>query len=435
LRVPDSVVVLEGDSVTLVAALVDSTGDALPPVPLAWASDDTMVVRVSGGGVLRPVRPGATTVAVLGAGLSARVRVTSAVRYAQLGIGSFGGSFMRWCGLTERGSLYCLPGNTDRPKDRLIGLERPAGATLRSIAVGGEHVCALTTDDRASCWGSNRTGQLGADTAIGTYTIVWAPVAVGGGLRFRSLSAGAAHTCGVTASGAAYCWGAELSGRLGDDDSTSHSGVAVTPVAVLGGHSFSQVSAGTAHTCGLTTDGALYCWGNNAWGQLGIGAKTPLNAFRPLAVVGATPFSSVSAGDHTCAVGADGSTYCWGSNAYGALGHSTDSTCDYGYPCSLSPQRVSLPTVLQVGTGVRLANTSRTCALLSGGSVDCWGRGPVGDGVGDVVASSPVPVAGGHAFRAIAVGEADACGITVENVVYCWGSTFGLVPQRLPYQP
>jgi alpha-tubulin suppressor-like RCC1 family protein len=94
-------------------------------------------------------------------------------------------------------------------------------------------------------------------------------VAVSGGLTFAAVSAGNEHTCGVTIAGAAYCWGENgYGGLLGNGDTTSSS----TPVAVSGGLTFAAVSLGMYHTCGVTTASAAYCWGFNSYGELGNGS-------------------------------------------------------------------------------------------------------------------------------------------------------------------
>ncbi|TMQ08144.1 MAG: hypothetical protein E6J91_33910 [Deltaproteobacteria bacterium] len=134
-------------------------------------------------------------------------------------------------------------------------------------------------------------------------------MAVLGGLTFVSVSAGAHHTCGVTNSGAAYCWGDDSAGQLGDGDSTSH----LSPVAVQGGLTFASVSAGFDHTCGLTTGGVAYCWGRNDGGALGDGTTTPAFVRTPVAVSGRLTFKSLSAGfGLTCGVTNPGTAYCWG---------------------------------------------------------------------------------------------------------------------------
>src|SRR5207247_1427933 len=136
------------------------------------------------------------------------------------------------------------------------------------------------------------------------------PVGVSaGGLTFTAVSAGAYHTCGLTTGGAAYCWGSNDNGELGNGSTTSSS----VPVAVTApGLTFTAVSAGGCHTCGVTPSGAVYCWGSNAYGQLGNGSTTSSSV--PVAVsAGGRTFTAVSAGYlHTCGLTSGGAGYCWG---------------------------------------------------------------------------------------------------------------------------
>ena len=134
-----------------------------------------------------------------------------------------------------------------------------------TLAAGGLHTCALTSDGAAYCWGDGSFGQLGDRSTLPPSWRSATPVAVAGGLRFSALALGPSHTCGLTTSGAAYCWGFNYSGQLGDGSWKNRA----TPVAVSGGLSFSTLATGGSHTCGLATSGAAYCWGSNLSGQLG----------------------------------------------------------------------------------------------------------------------------------------------------------------------
>ena len=136
----------------------------------------------------------------------------------------------------------------------------------------------------AYCWGGNHIGQLGD----GSTTLSSIPVAVSGGLSFSGLAAGAAHTCGLTRTGAANCWGNNEEGELGNGDigpdtcNVANWRCSRSPVAVAGGLTFSALTLGGVHTCGLISGGAAYCWGDNSSGQLGDGTTT--NSSIPVAV-------------------------------------------------------------------------------------------------------------------------------------------------------
>src|SRR5437773_1731242 len=174
-----------------------------------------------------------------------------------------------------------------------------------AVNAGGYHTCGVTTAGAAYCWGDNGSGLLGD----GTTTPRTGPVAVLGGLTFATVSAGRDHTCGVTTAGAGYCWGRNDYSQLGDGTTTQRT----SPVAVLGGLTFAVASAAWFYTCSVTTPGAAYCWGLNYSGQLGDGTTTPWPS--PVPAGGGRTFAAVSAGGyHTCGVTSVGTAYCWGEN-------------------------------------------------------------------------------------------------------------------------
>lgn len=184
------------------------------------------------------------------------VAVSGDFRFAELPLG---GSSVHVCGLTTDGAALCWGQGWD-----LVPEAVPGGHTFHSIAGGGTHACALTEAGAAYCWGDNTYGQLGDG---GTDASPQTPVAVAGGLQFESITGGNAHTCGLTAAGEAYCWGYNIRGELGDGTLEQRT----EPVAVAGGLLFASLSAGTAYTCGVTAEGVGYCWGVNIDGRLGVG--------------------------------------------------------------------------------------------------------------------------------------------------------------------
>ena len=144
--------------------------------------------------------------------------------------------------------------------------------TFAAVTASGLHTCGLTiVTGAAYCWGANGSGQLGDGTMTNRSSpvLVQAPA----GVSLAAVGAGDFHTCGVTATGAAYCWGANGSGQLGDGTNTTNR---LTPVLVQApaGVSFAAVTAGAVHTCGVTAAGTAFCWGRNVEGQLGDGTTT-----------------------------------------------------------------------------------------------------------------------------------------------------------------
>src|SRR6266705_816532 len=171
-----------------------------------------------------------------------------------------------------------------------------------AIGAGFLHTCGLASTGAASCWGDNSKGQVGSDP-IGSLILI--PVAVSGGRTFSALAAGWTHNCGLTSAGAAYCWGDNSIGQLGNGSTTSSS----TPVPVFGGLSFNALATGGAHSCALTSTGAAYCWGYNAYGQLGNGSTT--SSSTPVAISGGLSFSALAlGGHHTCWLTSAGAAYC-----------------------------------------------------------------------------------------------------------------------------
>jgi len=245
---------------------------------------------------------------------------------------------------------------------------------------GGNHACAVSTSGAVYCWGFNGSGQLGN----GSISSSSFPVAVtGGGLTFTAVSAGGYHTCGVTTSAAVYCWGSNYNGELGNGSTTPSS----APVAVTaGGLTFSAVSAGSYHTCGLTTSRAVYCWGFNGDGQLGNGSTTSSSVPVAVSASGLT-FTAVSVGSyHTCGVATSGVAYCWGSGASGQLG--TGSGASSLVPVVVSAGGLTFSAVSAGGY--------HTCGLSTAGIAYCWGSndsGELGDGT-TTVSAVPVKVAG-----------------------------------------
>jgi alpha-tubulin suppressor-like RCC1 family protein len=247
------------------------------------------------------------------------VAVVGGLRFRQVSAGD-----EHTCGVTTDNLAYCWGFNfhgqvgDGTTTARSTPVPVAGGRRYRQVSAGAFFTCGVTyPDNLAYCWGRNDYGQLGAGDAVQRLT----PVAVRGGHVFRQVSAGTffngLHACGVTLTNEAYCWGGNRYGQLGDSTTATRR---VRPVLVAGGHHFIQVAAGAAHTCAVTPTNRAFCWGNGREGQIGNG-KTYLS-FWPRRVSGGLSFRRVTAGfRHTCGETIDNVAYCWGSG--GQLGNGT----------------------------------------------------------------------------------------------------------------
>jgi alpha-tubulin suppressor-like RCC1 family protein len=321
------------------------------------------------------------------------------------------------CGVTPDHRAYCWgfngPGELGdgTTTNRLTPVAVFGGLRFRQVSAGSLHTCGVSIDEVAYCWGLNSDGQLGDGTSN---NLRLTPVAVAGGLRFREVSAGGSHTCGLTLEFQAYCWGTNQFGTLGDGTTTER----LTPVPVAGGLRFREVSPGQHHTCGVTPDNRAYCWGANLGGVIGDGT-TVGTRLTPVAVAGGLRFREVRAGGrHTCGVTNDNRAYCWGDNPLGNLGDGTSMD-----------RFVPVPVAGELRLRQVDANEFWfTCGVILGNRAYCWGwnsQGQLGDGTtSDHL--TPVPVAGGLGFREVAVGAFHTCALTPDHRTYCWGdNVFG----------
>jgi alpha-tubulin suppressor-like RCC1 family protein len=417
---PGQLSLLVGQIQQFTATTKDASGNVLSGRTVTWASSAPGVGTVSATGLVTGVSAGSATITATSEGQSGTATVTS-VSLVFAGVSAGGG---HTCGLTTGGAAYCWGDNFFYQLGDgsiALGSTTPVpvagGLTFASVRAGVSHSCGLTTGGAAYCWGRNTAGELGnGSTNFGSS----APVPVSGGLSFTAVSAGldfapanqgGAHSCGLTTSGAAYCWGGNSRGQLGNG-STAGSSV---PVLVSGGLSFSAVSAGDGFTCGMTTSGAAYCWGGNSFGELGIGSTA--DSPTPALVVGGHTFATVSAGSGwTCGVTTNGAAYCWGVNTSGNLGNGSTTSSSVPVPVSggLSFAGVS-------------AGGAHTCGVTTGAAAYCWGNstfGQLGNGA-TTNTSVPVPVSGGLSFAAVSAGSGHTCGVTSSGTVYCWGFNAG----------
>ena len=266
------------------------------------------------------------------------------------------------------------------------------------LAAGWYHTCRVSNTGAAYCWGEGSSGQLG--NGASTRSPVQVAVSMSGmqGRVFASVSAGSYHSCGLTRDGTVYCWGSNDFGELGDGTTTSSN----VPVQVQGGP-FAFLASGSRNSCAIDTAGLLFCWGANVMGQLAIGSSDQGAHPLPTLVDAPNPlhFSSVALNGVAilngeaviCGVSTGGAAYCWGAfneKYLGTVNLTAPATCA-GITCALRPSRVdlNLPVTDVIVGGVQ------GCALVSGGDAYCWGTnllGALGSG------STPMPTCGGDPF-------------------------------------
>ena len=307
-----------------------------------------------------------------------------------------------------------------------------AGKTLTQIAVGGVFACVLDATGAVYCWGYNDYGQLG-DGSTASYSSV--PVAVDtsgvlAGKTLTQITAGWNQACALDSTGTAYCWGGDDFGELGNNSAVSSNiPVTVDSSGVLAGKPLTQIAAGWYHTCALDSTGAAYCWGDNTYGDLGNNNST-ISSAAPVTVdtsgvLAGKSLAQIIAGYYTtCALDTAGAAYCWGINDDGQLGDAS-TAFEANVPVAVDTSgALAGKTLTQVNAGY-----DHTCALDTAGAVYCWGFNRYGDLGDGTTADSNAPVAvdtsgalSGKKLTEIADGGYDhACVLDSTGAIYCWG--------------
>ncbi len=331
------------------------------------------------------------------------------------------------CAILDNGAVSCWGrgfngrlgnGGTGDKTTPTLTSSLGTGRTAVALSSGDYHTCAILDNGAVSCWGEGSNGQLGNG---GTYykTTPTLTSSLGTGRTAVALSSGSAHTCAILDNGSVSCWGEGSNGQLGNGG--TYYKTTPTLTSSLGtGRTAVAISSGNYHTCAILDNGAVSCWGRGDDGQLGNGGTSDKTTPTLTSSLGAgrTAVAISSGSFHTCAILDNGAVSCWGNGYYGQLGNGGNS--DKTTP--------TLTSSLGAGrTAVAISSGSyHTCAILDNGRVSCWGGGNYGQlgngGTSDKTTPTLTSSLGtGRTAVALSSGLYHTCAILDNGAVSCWG--------------
>jgi alpha-tubulin suppressor-like RCC1 family protein len=308
-----------------------------------------------------------------------------------------------FCAIAGDGVLWCRwsDGMPSPPVETPTG---DAALPIKSVSASNGTMCLIDNSDALWCWGTNDYGQAGSGTPPDP---VATPMQIAIGTPWASVAVGQDHACAITTDGALYCWGECDFNQTGSGNNQPET--CVVPER-FGTDTYRSVDPGDEHTCAVRSDGALVCFGVGDDGELAdLGGDRDTG---PVIARGIDGFETVSSGyDHGCGLRAGGEAWCWGSNRWGQLGDGTGGA-------RRSPERVHDGPWQTLSLGAH-----SSCGIRDDGSLWCWGknpRGQLGDGT-TFQRHRPVRVGPERDWIAIAAGVFHTCGIRSPGTLWCWG--------------
>lgn len=321
-------------------------------------------------------------------------------------VGSFVAGHSHACAVTTATGVKCWGhGGNGRLGDgtsteRLTPTPVADLSQVKAVAAGWYHSCALKSDGAVMCWGFNESGQVSGGSDAGASIASPVAVALPSDSGIVALGLGQSHSCALTSDGRVKCWGDNSQGQRWPADASAG------PALLAPGVKATAIASGNAHVCAVVGDGGLYCWGSNTYGQANW--RSTEGKAVPPTDLGLSGIETVSAGQsHTCAVTSDQKVLCWGANDNGQLGRPTGS--------------VPTTPILQGARSVA-AGCNHTCALKSDGGVFCWGSnayGELGNTSDGGVTPSQISMSG--SVEVIAAGCRHTCASVKGGTIYCWG--------------
>lgn len=294
-----------------------------------------------------------------------------------------------------------------------------------SLSFGSDFAIAIRSNGTIWGWGNNQQGQLGINLDVSSNPFRSSPTQIGALTNWSSVSTGESYALAVKTDGTLWSWGQDQYGQLGQNTAYSNRS---SPTQIGSGTTWASVTSGDYHAVAIRTDGTMWTWGYNNFGQLGQNIATTINRSSPVQVGALTNWSKVSGGqNHTLAVKTDGTLWSWGRNNSGQLGQNIAYTINRSSPVQIG----ALTTWLFVGAG-----NYHSFAIRTNNSLWAWGSnsgGKLGDNSVDN-RSSPVQIGSAFSWSSAFGGNNNSIAVTTSGTLFTWGiNTSGVLGQNTDY--
>lgn len=365
------------------------------------------------------------------------------------------------CAILNNDSFRCWGGNdfgqlgTNDTTPFSFPVSPAFSMSVLDLSIGTNHACAVLTNNTIKCWGNNFWGQLGD----GTNNNSLIPVQILGVANALAIELGQNDSYAILSDGSIKSWGNNFTGQLGNGSfNPSNAPLGVDFSGSLNILKITQISAGQGHTCARISDNSVRCWGSNQFGQIGADVGTDFTASIVKMVDGITPLANIQKVDagfaHTCALNNSGQVYCWGRNflrlpvlVSGFTDVATDVSAGVNFTCILLDSggvkcfgenndgqlgtgdfnpNMNPTSVIGISDAISISVStqgSHSCAVLSNGKINCWGRNDFGQLGNGSIAKSNVPVEVLEIDNAVqvSVGSLGTCARLSDGTVRCWG--------------